>query len=478
LICSSGSDPARFVAALESAAPSYTDVTCGPGEVMVGLHGTTFSGFGFTVVSRIGAQCQSLSGGVITNAGPAGGAGGGYSGGPFSLTCPSGQAVTGVVGGAGEVVDSIALVCAPGGLVSRWPFDGDTNDIVGSNNAIATSALTYEAGRYGSGVSFGPGGFVDIADDPSLNLQRLTLSAWVNPAGPNTTGDVVGDIIINKATDFGNRVGAFLSWRADGRFIFGLGGAPSTQSANLAGQNVFVDSALLASDPSFPAGQFYHVAATYDGATMRLYVNGLAQGDLAYTTTIPYNTDPRSIGSNPPRFRHVARTWKGVIDDVRVYSRPLSPAEVLELATVFVPGTAGGTANTNCLPGGSCVLGPAGAGGTAPVNTGVSVNPGTSVTLTATGQVVVGGDNPGPYGPAGTSPYAFWPQWAVLEPSLNQFALVARIGSGPWQLVGNGPTVLSATGPSAAGGVLQLAVNDSGYDDNTGGFTVTVTPNP
>ncbi len=112
LICSSGSDPARFVAALESAAPSYTDVTCEPGEVMVGLHGTTFSGFGFGVVSRIGAQCQSLSGGSITNAGPVGGAGGGYSGAAFSLTCDSGKAVTGVVGGAGEVVDSIALVCS------------------------------------------------------------------------------------------------------------------------------------------------------------------------------------------------------------------------------------------------------------------------------------------------------------------------------------------------------------------------------
>jgi hypothetical protein len=46
---------------------------------------------------------------VITDVGPVGG---GYS--PdqsFTLTCPSGQAVTGVVGGMGEVMDSIALVC-------------------------------------------------------------------------------------------------------------------------------------------------------------------------------------------------------------------------------------------------------------------------------------------------------------------------------------------------------------------------------
>ncbi len=113
LTCASGADPARFVAAFETAAPpSDTVVTCGSGEVMVGLHGTTNAAVGFRVVSRIAPQCQPLSGGSITNAGPVGGAGGAiYPSDAFSLTCPSGQAVTGVVGGAGEVVDSIALVC-------------------------------------------------------------------------------------------------------------------------------------------------------------------------------------------------------------------------------------------------------------------------------------------------------------------------------------------------------------------------------
>ena len=137
---------------------------------------------------------------------------------------------------------------------------------------------------------------------------------------------------------------------------------------------------------------------------------------------------------------------------------------------VLVPAVAGGLANTNCQP--SCAEFSLGPGGTAPVNTGMLLNAGGSVTLTATGQVVVGGDNPGPYGPSGTgSAGTYWPQWRFLSTTLNQFSLVARIGSGPWQFVGPGPTVLTASG---AGGELQLAVNDSGYADNRGWFDVTI----
>jgi hypothetical protein len=114
LVCASGADPARFVAVFETAVPpSDTVVTCGSGEVMVGLHGTTNDAVGFRVVSRIAPQCQPLGGGAIVNVGPVGGAGGSlYPFNAFSLTCPAGQAVTGVLGGAGEVVDSLALVCA------------------------------------------------------------------------------------------------------------------------------------------------------------------------------------------------------------------------------------------------------------------------------------------------------------------------------------------------------------------------------
>jgi hypothetical protein len=62
-----------------------------------------------------------------------------------------------------------------------------------------------------------------------------------------------------------------------------------------------------------------------------------------------------------------------------------------------------------------------------------------------------------------------------LAPGLPAIALVARIGGGEWQLVGEGPTELQA-GPD--GGPLEFAVNDRTYGDNAGSFTVTVTIQP
>lgn len=76
---------------------------------MVGIHGSSGAPFGFRVVEQIGPRCQNNTGGPITDVGPAGG--GLYPDSPFSVTCPAGQAVSGVAGGVGEVVDSVALVC-------------------------------------------------------------------------------------------------------------------------------------------------------------------------------------------------------------------------------------------------------------------------------------------------------------------------------------------------------------------------------
>ncbi len=134
LICSSGSNPDAFVAVNESPTPTYTDVTCGPGEVMVGLHGTTFSGFGFTVVSRIAPQCQPLIGGSITNSGPVGGAGGAlYPDEPFAVSCPVDQAVTGVLGafGGGRRLDRARVRDPAGGTADADDYVGITLDAGG-----------------------------------------------------------------------------------------------------------------------------------------------------------------------------------------------------------------------------------------------------------------------------------------------------------------------------------------------------------
>ncbi len=114
LTCASGANPPPALAFFEVPTPTFAGATCAPGEVLVGVHGTTGAPFGFRVVEQLGARCQSTAGGAISDTGLVGG--GFYPDQAFSLTCPAGQAVTGILGGAGEVIDSMALVCASASL--------------------------------------------------------------------------------------------------------------------------------------------------------------------------------------------------------------------------------------------------------------------------------------------------------------------------------------------------------------------------
>ena len=104
--------PSQVCGPLPSNQTSYNhqQVSCAPGEIMVGIHGQTGAPYDYTVVEQLGPRCQSTTGGTITDLAAVGG--GDNPSQPFSLTCPTGKAVTAVVGGVGEVVDSIALVCA------------------------------------------------------------------------------------------------------------------------------------------------------------------------------------------------------------------------------------------------------------------------------------------------------------------------------------------------------------------------------
>ncbi len=71
-------------------------------------------------------------------------------------------------------------------------------------------------------------------------------------------------------------------------------------------------------------GEWYHVAGTYDGTTMRLYVDGVEIGSRTVSGTVGAGLDVQ-INSNNERF-------DGLLDDVRVYDRALSPCEIALLA--------------------------------------------------------------------------------------------------------------------------------------------------
>jgi hypothetical protein len=219
--------------------------------------------------------------------------------------------------------------CAPppSGMVAWYWMDGnayDTAALGGYNNPSATNAISFVAGKDGQGVTFGSGGYIDIPHSPALANQQFTIDAWVKPRGPGPNNDFWGSVIVQKGLPLpaGHTAQSVSLWWSSNqqKFLFGIGtSSPPT--------NVAVSS------NTFPATNtnWYHVAATYDGSTMKLYVNGNLEASKPFTSSITYDPSiPWTIGSTAAPYRALGapRTFNGVIDEVEIFNRALSQAEI------------------------------------------------------------------------------------------------------------------------------------------------------
>lgn len=79
-------------------------------------------------------------------------------------------------------------------------------------------------------------------------------------------------------------------------------------------------------------GQWHHVAGTYDGKTIKIYVDGILDVSGVGGGPIALETVPIMIGGNADTASDGYRTWHGAIDDARVYTYALSDAEIASLA--------------------------------------------------------------------------------------------------------------------------------------------------
>ena len=81
---------------------------------------------------------------------------------------------------------------------------------------------------------------------------------------------------------------------------------------------------LVLGTGAVPTNAWTHLAATYDGSTLRFYVNGVQVGSKTGVSAIAASTGSLRIGGNGVWGEY----FRGLIDDVRIYNRPLTASEI------------------------------------------------------------------------------------------------------------------------------------------------------
>jgi hypothetical protein len=204
------------------------------------------------------------------------------------------------------------------GLVGYWSFSEGSGSTAGdasgnSNNGTLTNGPTWVTGKVGSGAL----SFDGVDDSVSLGAPSvltpsaaLTISAWVKSTNP--TG-AANEVIVDKQNASLNRYLLRITGTT-GKMRFAVGASSEIQ---------------VNANTTLAANTWYHVAGVWNGADITVYVNGVSDATpVAVTGTITDGGEGIVIGR--PTVTN-ANYFNGSIDEVRIYNRALTQAEIKRL---------------------------------------------------------------------------------------------------------------------------------------------------
>jgi len=212
--------------------------------------------------------------------------------------------------------------------IAEYRFD-ECSSITGANSVIdssgnglhgqasATGVTPAAVGKICTAFDFnGSTGNVRVNDAAILNPTRVTVAAWVKHTSAAlknweailAKGDTTYRLHLNGGCSIAPSANGYTTAKA---FTFGFNGGCN---------NADLNSGIVP-----VAGQWYHVVGTYDGTTIKIFVNGALANSATLATTIGTNTYPLAIGENS---QQSGRNWAGSIDEVKIFDRALPDTEV------------------------------------------------------------------------------------------------------------------------------------------------------
>lgn len=208
------------------------------------------------------------------------------------------------------------------GLVAYYQFNGNANDLSGNNNNGTVNGATLVTDRNGntnSAYSFnGSTSYINIPHSSTLTFtsNAISISFWAKIISVPSSG--YNGIIVSKQAGSGTSQQGF---NVFGNTAQTVGLSVSNGGGNFGGDNNYAVS----------LNQYHHFVYIYDNGNGIAYLDGIqAGGVLSQTATIGANTMDLLIGKanwsniNAPNFN-------GVIDEMQIYDRGLTPTEVTQI---------------------------------------------------------------------------------------------------------------------------------------------------
>ncbi len=219
---------------------------------------------------------------------------------------------------------------APSGLVSWWRAEGTANDSVDDNSGTLLNGAGFTNGMVGMAFDFsGQNDCVQIPYSPTLITSNFTAEAWVEPAA--------------QVSDPGNQTVIFGQSYGHCQLVV-RGGTTGLSVAFQFGVNSYTFYDVVSTN-EIPINQFSHLVGSWDGTTLRLYINGVLNNMITPGVSPVDSGCPFFIGgfyTPSGDCAAVGQYFNGLIDEVSYYNRALSTDDI---AAIYNAGSAG-----KCLP--------------------------------------------------------------------------------------------------------------------------------
>ncbi|MBN2507940.1 MAG: immunoglobulin domain-containing protein [Verrucomicrobia bacterium] len=224
----------------------------------------------------------------------------------------------------------IAVTNTTVGLVAQWPFDETTGltaaDATANGNHgtlvnFAGDDSQWVAGESNGALQFGGSNYVEVPHSASLgaNLANgFSVATWIRSAVPLTASANTYRML--------EKENSFFLLQGDGNTNnLGVGGVAVLVKKGGANLAVGVGEALA-------ADRWYHVAATYDGVNVRIYLDGDLKGMRAVAAPIDTPSQPLHLGADYMASGSGQKYLNGAMDEVGIWERALQAVEVATMA--------------------------------------------------------------------------------------------------------------------------------------------------